>query len=106
MGALGRTLVVAYTISWVMFLLLIMLCGFVLAKGTHSLYPSDPQLRLCIPLDVVRRELLTSACAYSDQIRFHPKVQQCGLVYLPLPQVPSLGGVGGQAIRNFSTPTL
>jgi hypothetical protein len=37
MGALGRTLVVAYTISWVMFLLLIMLCGFVLAKGTRLL---------------------------------------------------------------------
>eukprot|EP00884_Botryococcus_braunii_P014151 jgi/Botrbrau1/22737/Bobra.0132s0074.2 len=33
MGALGRSLVVAYTISWLMFLLLIMLCGFVLAKG-------------------------------------------------------------------------
>jgi hypothetical protein len=33
MGALGRTLVVAYVISWLMFLLLIMLCGFVLAKG-------------------------------------------------------------------------
>ncbi|CAK0748752.1 hypothetical protein CVIRNUC_001857 [Coccomyxa viridis] len=32
MGAIGRSLVVAYVIAWLLFLLLILLCGFVLAR--------------------------------------------------------------------------
>jgi hypothetical protein len=36
MGAIGRNLVVAYTIAWLLFLLLILLCGFVLSKRAIS----------------------------------------------------------------------
>jgi hypothetical protein len=32
MGAIGRSLVIAYTIAWLLFLLLILLCGM---RNTH-----------------------------------------------------------------------
>lgn len=38
MGAIGRSLVVAYTIAWLIFLLLILLSGFVLAKSAQRTY--------------------------------------------------------------------
>ncbi len=33
MGAIGRSLVIAYTIAWLIFILLILLGGFVIVKG-------------------------------------------------------------------------
>ncbi len=38
MGAIGRSLVVAYTIAWLIFLLLILLSGFVLSKSKRIAY--------------------------------------------------------------------
>jgi hypothetical protein len=38
MGAIGRSLVVAYTIAWLLFLLLILLSGFVLSKREWAVH--------------------------------------------------------------------
>ena len=40
MGAIGRTLVVAYTIAWLLFLMFLLLGGFVLTKGRMPMHVS------------------------------------------------------------------
>ena len=45
MAAIGRTLVVAYTIAWLLFLLFILLGGYVLTKG--ALWCCQPRLLGC-----------------------------------------------------------
>lgn len=46
MGAIGRSLVVAYTIAWLLFLLLILLSGFVLVHGAHLSYQAPRALHI------------------------------------------------------------
>ena len=54
MAAIGRTLVVAYTVAWLLFLLFILLGGYVLTKGrvfVHFRYihlPISLLLRYCL----------------------------------------------------------
>ena len=44
MGAIGRTLVVAYTIAWLLFLMFLLLGGFVLTKGRLAMHCSCAHL--------------------------------------------------------------
>ena len=46
MAAIGRTLVVAYTVAWLLFLLFILLGGYVLTKGQQNFHKSAGKLVL------------------------------------------------------------